>query len=569
MINILKNIASTYNTHYAKVWSIFMVIVSFVFCAIIKFEMTYFAYVPLLTFLAFVLFVIWADQTRKERAGNVFHPVVFFFISFVIVYFQNPLLFFYECKVPMDMRFAQFAPYGCTIALLALSSFFLGYFLFFKQYIPYRRKREPFSMIMGISHKDMKPISLFLAIMGLCCAVYHYWYYFDYYYAGVRLVFIPIPGRETPTLFSSGYILTRVMMYLLIASIISQWIYVLSFTPRSWKQVFIIFDKKVLFIFLICLMPQSLLGMRMQLLFCSTFLLAPTFLFVNALRWKTFVCILVLGMLYLSFSGTTRKNFLEVEHQTTSGQSQSMIDQQTITKPTTIQQTITKPTTVQSTTNQSITNQSIVQKKQYPINLPESCFNKSTSATTSLHVGRKLPTSALAASNNTNNIIVALKNYHVTSPNHYIGRYFLQEIFTCFPGAGLIINKLSYRDRYIGNEITYHFFYPTIPTSSISSNSIATIYYEFGLIGVLIIFLLFGFIVRKTEEKCFNSKNQIAFIFWVYFVHMLFVTNRMYIVTGLTDIIKLNFVTIILMCVCHRILCLFRHNNILANFFKL
>ena len=122
----------------------------------------------------------------------------------------------------------------------------------------------------------------------------------------------------------------------------------------------------------------------------------------------------------------------------------------------------------------------------------------------------------LAGSFRTTNLVVDyIPKYH----DHFYGRFFLKNTFSIIPGLSQVLINIFFKNDpdYLNTSANYitYLNQGSNPKYGDGTSSPADIYLDFGVIGIVIIFLIFGAVVRRFEITLFKDTNNISLFFLI------------------------------------------------------
>lgn len=128
------------------------------------------------------------------------------------------------------------------------------------------------------------------------------------------------------------------------------------------------------------------------------------------------------------------------------------------------------------------------------------------------------PTLELAASVRT---LHAAGSY-VKNEGHTNGVFQAVQILGILPGAGILVQRIFGIDftEFKSTTLVTHYIFGPFPTHSLGTSAVGDIYLDFGAVGVLILFFIFGYMVRYVEIRIFSKHLATLFVFVIFFVFL-------------------------------------------------
>lgn len=122
----------------------------------------------------------------------------------------------------------------------------------------------------------------------------------------------------------------------------------------------------------------------------------------------------------------------------------------------------------------------------------------------------------LASSVRTFHALVSYTKYN----EHTNGLFQGIQLLGIVPGLGILVQRIfgvNFAELNTAFIATLYVFGP-YPSHSLGTTSVGDIYIDFGYLGVLGLFLIFGFVVNYVENIVFSEKNISLFVLVVFFV---------------------------------------------------
>lgn len=243
--------------------------------------------------LSFFSFWLWVS--RFQRQGNWFHPVIFFSLSYIIVYFQIPY-----CVANGYYINPRYCPYPdkinicASLAVVGLISFYLGNhcYTFFHKH-PTAQKFSVFRT------KRLNRVKKILLISN--------WALF--------LVFISLAGRQLYSTFTydgslswgGGATYINVILFLMTSFLVAiEAVRIGQVGVKNMKEFFLAYDKSIILFLCISNLPYILSGERGTLIGVACAVVAPYFLFCRPLSFKMFFILILSAATFLTFLGNMR-----------------------------------------------------------------------------------------------------------------------------------------------------------------------------------------------------------------------------------------------------------------------
>jgi hypothetical protein len=265
-----------------------------------------------MTALSLISALLWLLLTTKERRRNWFHPTIIFSLSYLIVYFQVPLLKAQGIDVSGYLvPFSAEINFGAGLALLGLCSFYFGYSCSRAYHFrPSITARAP----VIYSDRGLKRVSSVL--LAICVTVY--------------LVFIALAGTDLLLAFvydgglswGAGASYANVLLGIFTGMLVAVESTRICYSRvTSLVSFFGKYDKRVLAFVIASNLHNFVIGERGTVIAVSLGVMAPYFLFFKPLRARSFLAILVLAAITLTFLGAsrTRDSSLSIEQRTDNG----------------------------------------------------------------------------------------------------------------------------------------------------------------------------------------------------------------------------------------------------------
>jgi hypothetical protein len=406
-------------------------------------------------FLAIVQFATWLFFTRKERDGNLFHPIILFSISFLIAFFQNPLFYVLGIEIrtwELDIKDHGLIPHLCALSLWALSSMYVGYFVFAKTFsstyshspdIFFRKTLSP-----ETSHKASILFLIPIIILGTIYYLTDGWQLLTGHYLGT--------GSGT----FIGIMALHGAIFLIQCSVMLQLPYLFSKFPKTYREIFLYFDKRILTILILFLLPCLFGGSRVRIIMLIMLFICPFFTYIKPLRFRSFIIFFLISLFCFHALALLRN---------TGGNT--------------------------------------------PIHTR---LNNITSWANNVISPDEFPTNELAG---TNTVLNAYAYYHYNETeidsDHFIGKYTLYNSLLMFPCRTFCakIFGLSRKDFSVEEELNKHIFKNPPYTTYFDSTSLTIPLLDFGGWGITFMFFLFGILSRFIEEKALQPNTNLVFAF--------------------------------------------------------
>ena len=250
--------------------------------------------------MTLLCFLFWTGFTRNDRKGSLFDPVILFSISYIIVFFQIPLLV--SEGVPVAKRYCPFNELiniGASLAFMGYSFFCLGYFCFKRIAVnsySFERKGTKKSPCLSGTAPESVNILLTLSVV-------------------VYLLFLSSVGTEV----LSGFIYAGTSNWEGYATYFFAFLEVsrnLLFSicglkaskrkPHTLIEYFRKYDNRVLLLFVVSTLPFLLIGDRGAILLPLLFFIAPYFVLRKRLRARIALLFLVVAVIASVFLGSMR-----------------------------------------------------------------------------------------------------------------------------------------------------------------------------------------------------------------------------------------------------------------------
>jgi hypothetical protein len=448
---------------------LFFWLIALFFCFGINVSSDKFIFIPIMFLCAIIQFGLWLIFTKHERGGNWYHPVILFSFSFLICFFQNPICYSIGIEIQTSfLKDTSLFPHQCALALWAFTSFFVGYFLFAQKITPvYSLPINELFTQNELSPETWRKISVILMIPTFVCII-------SYYMTDGQLLVKGEYSVKAIAVMRLGGHLLSLSILLLQLSWICQLPYIFSQSPKTFREIFSLFDKRIFVLIIIYLLPCIYAGSRMRILTIILFLLSPICFYLKPFRLRSFIITGFISMFVL-FSVLFYRALPSVP----------------------IQDKITQ--------------------------VKAKLMNFSNSA--------NWPTSDLACVSNTFN---ATAYYHYKdkefSKDHYTGKYtLLNSLLTISPSRQWMINKVGLTpvDYSPEHKLTRKITGSNNPTSYTDSSSLVIPLLDFGGLGISFLFVLFGHFLRFIEEKALRSNTSLLITFiYCTFPFIFFYGNR-------------------------------------------
>tara|TARA_Y100000590_G_scaffold329424_1_gene374125 strand:- start:237 stop:1478 length:1242 start_codon:yes stop_codon:yes gene_type:complete len=108
--------------------------------------------------------------------------------------------------------------------------------------------------------------------------------------------------------------------------------------------------------------------------------------------------------------------------------------------------------------------------------------------------------------------------YQVPENHEYMfGHYQMLQLLSCFPGLAGIYHKIILDNEYEYQGSSFFLTYMQYGKNAESGEGTmpaADLYLDFGIVGVIVGFLLFGFLSKKIDSTIINKK-QVPIFFWI------------------------------------------------------
>jgi oligosaccharide repeat unit polymerase len=257
---------------------------------------------------AVVELLVWAR--REQRAGRInwCHPVPVFALGYCIVYYQLPFCYLGEFNLSYYSNFVVFSPqkipYCVLLAAMGLSAFFCGEQVFHNRRSPVSAAPDPglgvddpllpqyFRRIRRINTAllllTLAFYALYISSMGITS-------YLGFSYGDT--------SRVTGAFTTYLALLYTVLLYL---CVLLEIVRLIKIRPASLKEYLRAWDKRVLAVLAITIVPYVLSGDRGSYLQPLSLIMAPYFVLVKPLRFRHAVIAVVAMAFLLVVIGDTR-----------------------------------------------------------------------------------------------------------------------------------------------------------------------------------------------------------------------------------------------------------------------
>jgi hypothetical protein len=263
--------------------------------------------VSVLLFAAIELSV-WAIRENRTGTLNWCHPVPVFVLGYCIVYYQLPFCYLFDFELPYYSDYVLLYPenisYCLLLASLGLSSFFCGEQVYFNKSnrIKIIKKSIIYSNYENIN-KYLYRIRNVNSVIVLITFILFFLYirslgldsYFGFAYGDLTKVV-----GAFSTHFGFAY---TILLFLLILIELSR---IVLLRPKSFLAYILEWDKKVLAVILITLVPFVLSGDRGSYLQPLALVIVPYFILVKPLRFKQAIFFIVVGAFVMVLVSDTR-----------------------------------------------------------------------------------------------------------------------------------------------------------------------------------------------------------------------------------------------------------------------
>lgn len=249
------------------------------------------------------LVVVWLWITHAERKGNLFHPVMFFIFSYLIVYYQTPLTVALAVKSGYasgeTVRFPEYVNFGVGVSTLGLASFMASVF-------SVRRLTAAFSFANSrssaaqISTSQLRRLSHTLLVLAVASSLL--------FYAMVGNEFRQGVYRGTAN-WDSGATYPYVVFAICNACLAAvEFLRLAGIRLSSLREYIAAVDKRLVVFWLISHAPFIFAGDRGAYLPVVFYVMAPYFLLVRPLRWGGFLGGAFVAAAAMTFAGSYRTN---------------------------------------------------------------------------------------------------------------------------------------------------------------------------------------------------------------------------------------------------------------------
>ena len=425
-------------------------------------------------FLAFAELMIWFHYTQKTRYGSWMHPVIFFFFSYMIVYFQVPysyICFGLEDSFPRVDGY-EYIAHGAVLSLVGLSFFFLGYAALFSpefksMTLPLQTNKEYF-FTPEICQGIISLLLPFAVIFGFLAIVLN-----------PQLLAGEYGTRSDYSVPWYVAIFTKLakMQFTIICTL--ETIRLLHFKIINLTTYFHLYNKKVLILAMLFILPYLRAGDRGEFLYMGVIVCAPYYLFFHRLNFVLFASVLLLSSIFLTYVGATR-----------TGDASNPLTER-------ISDTIMMKDISLSPLRPDL-----------------------------------WPTRELASSYQCYVCAMDLKYSHALPSNFFPGRYSLYSFLRFSPDYVLAYlpfyhNTGEYPE--LGGVITDKLQRGRRGESGVAglgSVSLAEPLVDFGDIGVPIYFFLFGAFLYWLEKSCFKNLSVYGMMGYIFFTYQVIYVNR-------------------------------------------
>lgn len=128
-------------------------------------------------------------------------------------------------------------------------------------------------------------------------------------------------------------------------------------------------------------------------------------------------------------------------------------------------------------------------------------------------------------------LTMSVATYNVPSSYpHFNGLFFIQNITLVIPGLNSFSNsQLGIKGIYFSSPVFLTYLsLGQDATWGVGSTAVADVYLDFGLLGIIVIFLLFGYLMKKLEVHVigYRTKNFFAIVFYLlYFSFSIYIVR--------------------------------------------
>jgi oligosaccharide repeat unit polymerase len=265
--------------------------------------------VILILVFACVELCIWARRERLYGYLNWCHPIPVFVLGYCIVYYQLPFCYLAGFELSYYSNFVLFSlediPYCVLLGAAGLAAFFCGEQISFLREGKISRPVADLSRFnegLGAFFIRIKKLNTIVLVLTIAFFVLYLEAigglaetYFGFEYGGESNVL---------NIYSSHFEFAyTVFLYLAILIEMSRLVYI---RPKSLSEYFMAWDKRILAVAAITLVPFILSGDRGAYLQPLALLLVPYFLFIKPLRFPQAVVVVVVAAFLLVLVGDTR-----------------------------------------------------------------------------------------------------------------------------------------------------------------------------------------------------------------------------------------------------------------------
>ena len=259
-------------------------------------------------FFAFIELYLWSKREKRYKSLNWCHPVPVFVLGYCIVFYQLPFCYLAGFELSYYSQYVLFAPNNITycvlLAAIGLASFFMGEQFFFLR----EKKSRP--LWFSTLHKGLQLNSYFKRIKFVTrlCLIFSFIFFllflkgFGSLSAFMGFAYGDASAKMSP--LSAYYqLLYNIFLYL---AVLLQIVRLVIIQPASLQSYLRAWDRWVLFVLAVTLVPFLLSGDRGSYLQPLALVAVPYFVLVKPLKFRQAVVIVVCMAFLLVLVGDTR-----------------------------------------------------------------------------------------------------------------------------------------------------------------------------------------------------------------------------------------------------------------------